>query len=105
LFSGTFRAGDQLGCQWAMVSSAFRRTAASGLRFNDVAADGKLYCIAESGRVYVAALGTAFEVLAKNDLGESCLVTPAISAGTIYIRTQNHLIAIAEQPGTAPSLR
>ena len=50
--------------------------------------------MAENGRVYVAALGQDFELLARNELGEPCLVTPAIAAGTIYFRTQGHVIAI-----------
>ena len=40
-------------------------------------------------------------MLAKNELAEICLATPAISAGTIYFRTQGHLIAITEKPAAA----
>ena len=76
------------------------RLSAGGNSFtaSPVAADGKLYCTGENGRVYVAALGEDFQLLAKNELGENCLATPAISAGTLYFRTQGHLIAIAEKP-------
>ena len=72
-------------------------TGGNGFTASPVAADGKIYCVAENGRVYVAALGQDFELLAKNELGEPCLVTPAIAAGTIYFRTQGHVIAIGSR--------
>jgi outer membrane protein assembly factor BamB len=80
------------------------RLTAGGIGFtaSPVAADGKIYCTAENGQVYVAALGTEFERLAKNSLGDNCLTTPALSAGTLYFRTQGQLIAVAERPGAAP---
>jgi outer membrane protein assembly factor BamB len=66
----------------------------SGFTASLVAADGKLYATSEVGAVYVVRWGKQFEVLAKSELGESCLATPAISAGTIYFRGQHHLFAI-----------
>jgi hypothetical protein len=59
-----------------------------------VAADGKIYCPTEQGVVHVIKAGPAFEVLAKNELGEPCLATPAISQGVLYFRTAASLIAI-----------
>ncbi|TWU35340.1 Arylsulfatase [Novipirellula aureliae] len=59
-----------------------------------VAADDKIYCTAEDGRVFVIAPGPEFEILSTNQLGESCLATPAISEGVIYFRTTHSLIAI-----------
>ena len=53
----------------------------------------EIYGTSEVGTVYVVRLGQRFEVLTK-DLNESCLATPAISAGTIYFRGQHHLFAI-----------
>ena len=76
-------------------------TGGNSFTASPIAADGKIYCTAENGRVYVAALGQRFELLAKNELAEICLATPAISAGTIYFRTQGHLIAITEKPAAA----
>jgi hypothetical protein len=32
--------------------------------------------------------------LALNQMGESCMATPAISKGTLYFRTRSHLVAI-----------
>lgn len=59
-----------------------------------VAADGKIYCATEQGVVHVLKAGPRLEALAKNDLGEPCLATPAISQGVIYFRTSASLMAI-----------
>lgn len=59
-----------------------------------VAADGKIYCPTEDGVVYVLKAGPKLEVLAKNELGEPCLATPAISQGVLYFRTSGSLMAI-----------
>ena len=59
-----------------------------------VAADGKIYCPDEQGVVHVMKSGPAFEVLARNQLGEPCLATPAISQGVLYFRTAASLMAI-----------
>ena len=48
------------------------------------AADGKIYCPAEEGVVYVVKAGATLDVLAKNQMGEPCLATPAISQGVLY---------------------
>jgi len=59
-----------------------------------VAADGKVYCATEQGTVHVIKAGPTLEVIAKNELGEPCLATPAISQGVIYFRTASNLIAV-----------
>jgi len=59
-----------------------------------VAADGKIYCPTEEGTVHVIKAGPTFEVLARNELGEPCLATPAISQGIMYFRTAGNLIAV-----------
>ena len=61
-----------------------------------VAGDGKIYVVGENGIVVVLEDGPELNVLAKNDLGESCLATPAIADGRIYFRTRNKLICVAE---------
>ena len=62
-----------------------------------VAADGRIYFTSEEGVVVVVADGTQFKVLATNQVGESCLATPAISAGMLLIRTQKHLVAVGAE--------
>ena len=63
-----------------------------------VAGDGKIYVPGENGFIVVLSQGTNLEVLARNDMGESTVATPAIADGRIYIRTRNHLYCIADQP-------
>lgn len=67
-----------------------------GFTASAVAGDGKLYLASETGVVHVVKAGTAFELLASNPMGEPMLATPAISAGTLYVRTKQHVVAIAE---------
>jgi outer membrane protein assembly factor BamB len=66
----------------------------SGFTSSPVAADGKLYFASEEGVVFVVAEGFEFQLLAKNELGEECMATPAISGGVLYYRTRGHLTAL-----------
>ncbi|MEM7199045.1 MAG: PQQ-binding-like beta-propeller repeat protein [Planctomycetota bacterium] len=103
--------GDELYCCRDMgVLSCFdartgerhykkRLDAGLGFTASGVAAAGKLYFTAEPGDVFVVAAGTEYNVLAINELGETCLATPAIAQGTLYFRTRNHLIAIGDTAG------
>ena len=62
-----------------------------------IVADGKVYFVNESGVTYVVAASRDFQVLAKNDLGERTLASPALVDGTLLIRTDDHLFAIRER--------
>ncbi|HEX9000572.1 MAG TPA: PQQ-binding-like beta-propeller repeat protein [Blastocatellia bacterium] len=66
-----------------------------------VAADGKLFLASEDGDVYVVKPGPKYELLAVNPMGEVCMATPAIADNTIFVRTQNHLVAIGQPRKTA----
>jgi outer membrane protein assembly factor BamB len=68
----------------------------SGFTASAVAGDGKIYVTSEEGEIHVVKAGKAFEVLAVNEMGETCMATPAISEGTIFFRTRNHLVAVGE---------
>lgn len=70
-----------------------------------VAGDDKVYAVAEGGEVLVLKAGRTFEVLARNDMAEPCMATPAIADGTLFIRTRGHLYAIAAAaaPPRAPT--
>ena len=59
-----------------------------------VAGDGKIFCAAENGSVYVIKPGPDLKVIAENKMDGPCLATPAISEGTIFIRSSNRLTAI-----------
>ena len=52
-----------------------------------VAGDGKIYCASENGKVYVLEHGPELRIIAENPMGSPCLATPAISEGTIFVRT------------------
>jgi outer membrane protein assembly factor BamB len=49
----------------------------------------------EEGTTSVLGTGDAFEVLARNDLGEGCYATPAVCGGRVYLRTEAALYCIA----------
>jgi outer membrane protein assembly factor BamB len=59
--------------------------------------DGKVYVASEGGEILVLEAGRAYRLLARNEMGESCMATPAIAGGTLYVRTRGHLYAIAEK--------
>jgi outer membrane protein assembly factor BamB len=59
-----------------------------------IAADGKLYFSNEDGDIIVVRAGPKYEELAKNAMGEVIMSTPAISAGTIIVRTLGHIYAV-----------
>ena len=62
-----------------------------------VAADGKIYLSSEDGAIFVIKAGNKYEQLAKNEMGEILMATPAISDGMIFVRGQHHLFAIGEK--------
>jgi outer membrane protein assembly factor BamB len=66
-----------------------------GFSASPVAGDGKIYCAGESGEVVVVRAGRTFELVARNQMGESCMATPAISRGALIFRTRTHLVAVA----------
>jgi outer membrane protein assembly factor BamB len=66
----------------------------TGFSASAVAGDGKVYYTSEDGSVFVIAAGPTFEQLAENALGETAMATPAISAGTIFLRTRTRLVAV-----------
>ena len=69
----------------------------SGVIASLVAADGKIFCPSENGKVYVLKAGPKFEILAANEMGSPCFATPAFSKGVLYIRTTDRLVAIGGQ--------
>jgi outer membrane protein assembly factor BamB len=63
-----------------------------------VAAAGRVYLPSEDGAVFVVRAGARFELLARNDMREMLLATPAIVGDQILVRTRTHLVAIAPRP-------
>jgi outer membrane protein assembly factor BamB len=59
-----------------------------------VAAAERVYLFEDSGRCTVIRNGPAFDVLATNEIGEPVYATPAVSAGSLFVRTDANLIRI-----------
>ena len=68
-----------------------------GFTASPVASLGKIYFTGEQGTVFVVQPGAGFTVLATNHMGEVCMATPAISAGTIFFRTQGRVVAVGNR--------
>ena len=64
-----------------------------------VAGDGKVYLTGEEGVITVVSASEGYEVLAANDMGESCMATPAIAGKTLLLRCRDHLWAIEAPAG------
>jgi outer membrane protein assembly factor BamB len=62
-----------------------------------VAADGRIYAVNDDGKVYVIKAGKEFEILSENKLDDLCMVTPAITEGIIFFRTEKRLIAVSKR--------
>lgn len=58
--------------------------------------DGKIYIAGENGNVVVLRNDANYELLAKNDMGESILATPALADGKIFIRTRTKLYCLGD---------
>jgi len=69
-----------------------RLSGAPGAYFSSpVAADGKIYAVSEEGKVAVIRAGAEWELLAVNALDDGTKATPAITDGTLYVRTYSAL--------------
>ncbi len=54
----------------------------------------RLYCVAKDGEVVVVAASARYELLSRIALGEDCYSTPAVAAGTMYLRTHAKLFSL-----------
>ena len=72
-------------------------TGTTGFTASPVATDSKIFFTSEEGDVYVIKVGTEYELLSKNLLGEIAMASPAISDGVLYYRTRGHVVAIADK--------
>lgn len=59
-----------------------------------VAGDGKVYFANLEGDVTVIEAGPKFQRLAKNNLGEAIVASPAVAHGQLFIRGEKHLFCI-----------
>ena len=61
-----------------------------------VAADGKVFMSAETGKISVLQPGPQWEVQQVNDMGEEVWATPVITDGRLYVRTRTALYCFDE---------
>ena len=95
----TVRNGGIVSCYEAATGKLHYRgrLGARGLYYSSpVAADGKVYATSRPGVVVVFEAGEVLKVLARNDLGEEIVATPAIVDGKLYVRTEHHLYAFGK---------
>ena len=78
-----------------VIKAARIEGALGGYSSSPVAAEGKIWLASEEGKVSVLRAGGGWELIAMNDLGESCYATPALSEGVIYLRTDEALYAFS----------
>jgi outer membrane protein assembly factor BamB len=62
-----------------------------------VAADGKIYFLSETGETIVLRSGREPRIIARNDVGERLIASPAISNGQIFLRSDDRLIAVGKR--------
>jgi outer membrane protein assembly factor BamB len=66
---------------------------AGGYYASPVAAGGRIYVASDAGAVTVVEAADELKVLARNELPDPILATPAIVDGTLYVRTTKQLLA------------
>ncbi len=76
--------------------TVWRKRIGGAFSASPVAADGKIYLLNEEGETIVLLAGRDPKILARNELNERCLASPAISGGQIFIRSDQHLICIGD---------
>jgi outer membrane protein assembly factor BamB len=69
-------------------------TGQTGFTASLVGTDEHLYVTSETGVVYVIKAGPEFEIVSENPMGGSCMASPAISGGVLFIRTIEHVVAV-----------
>ena len=67
---------------------------ASGFTASPWAYNGKIFAMSEDGDTYVIQSGPSFEVVGRNSLDEMTLATPAVSRGSLFVRTASKLYRI-----------
>ncbi|MGH9308019.1 MAG: PQQ-binding-like beta-propeller repeat protein [Vicinamibacterales bacterium] len=84
-----------LTCADARTGQRVWQTRLDGVFFaSPVAADGKIYFASQTGETIVVKAGRTPEILARNDLGERLVASPAISNGQIFLRSDGRLYAV-----------
>lgn len=84
-------------CAEASTGKRVWRQRLGGVFFaSPVAADGKVYFTSETGVTFVLGAGRRPQILARNDLRERFIASPAISSRQIFLRSDKTLFCIGE---------
>jgi outer membrane protein assembly factor BamB len=67
-----------------------------GFSASPIVVAGRIYFLNEEGVATVLKAGKTFEVLAKNELGERTLASPAVTDNTLFLRSKSHLWRIGK---------
>jgi len=59
-----------------------------------VSANGLVYFLSDEGVMTVVPAGPDFKVVARNEIGEKCSASPALSEGRMFLRGDTHLYCI-----------
>lgn len=59
-------------------------------------ANGRIYCFDQEGKTTVIRASRKYEVLAKNQLDEGFMASPAVSGDALFVRTKTHLYRIED---------
>ena len=70
-----------------------RLGAEGGYFASPIAAGGRIYAASDRGTVTVFEAGDSLKIVAKNELAEAIMATPAIVDGKLYVRTKTKLYA------------
>lgn len=74
------------------LRSAQRVGNGGGYFASPIYGDGKIYLASENGQIVVLANRPDYKQLARNDMGESIIATPAIADGRLFVRTRSKLL-------------
>ncbi|MFQ5731212.1 MAG: PQQ-binding-like beta-propeller repeat protein [Planctomycetaceae bacterium] len=69
----------------------------SGYFASPIYGDGKIYVAGDNGVIVVLKNNPKYEVLAKNDMGEPIVGTPAIAGARLFVRTRTRLICVGKR--------
>lgn len=98
----TVKSGGLASCYEAKTGRVLyqdeRLDAAGDYYASLVAAGGRIYAASQKGRVVVWKAGDTLDILARNDLSEEIMATPAVVDSKLYVRTGRHLFAFAQPP-------
>ena len=84
-------------CSESETGKPVWRQRLGGIFFASPVAGGrKIYMVSETGETFVLRAGRKADILARNDLGERIIASPAISNGRLFLRSDGTLFCISE---------